>query len=89
MIRHAILFNMTPLNAVLYQKANKCCSVTDSVIMFLFDPDKVVVGSFTGMLRIFLPHSSKPDEPIDADSQLLEVQLSDPIIQVEMGKFVS
>lgn len=53
------------------------------------DYDKVVVGSFTGMLHIFSPHSAKPDEPIDADSQLLEVQLPDPIIQVEMGRFVS
>uniref|UniRef100_A0A672RFV6 Bardet-Biedl syndrome 9 n=1 Tax=Sinocyclocheilus grahami TaxID=75366 RepID=A0A672RFV6_SINGR len=51
--------------------------------------DKIVVGSFMGMLRIFSPHPAKPEEPTEADAQLLEVQLPDPIIQVEMGKFVS
>ncbi|XP_016375732.1 protein PTHB1 [Sinocyclocheilus rhinocerous] len=51
--------------------------------------DKIVVGSFMGMLRIFSPHPAKPEEPTEADAQLLEVQLPDPIIQVDMGKFVS
>uniref|UniRef100_A0AAR2LKP5 Bardet-Biedl syndrome 9 n=1 Tax=Pygocentrus nattereri TaxID=42514 RepID=A0AAR2LKP5_PYGNA len=51
--------------------------------------DKVVVGSYMGMLRIFAPHASKPAEQTVADAQLLEVQLRDPIIQVEVGKFVS
>ncbi|XP_057197220.1 uncharacterized protein LOC130558667 isoform X2 [Triplophysa rosa] len=60
-----------------------------TLLRFLSTKDKVVVGSYMGMLRIFLPHSAKPDEFMDSDSQLLEVQLSDPIIQVEMGKFVS
>uniref|UniRef100_A0A673WXD6 Bardet-Biedl syndrome 9 n=1 Tax=Salmo trutta TaxID=8032 RepID=A0A673WXD6_SALTR len=40
--------------------------------------DKIVVGSYMGMLR-----------PSPAHSQLLEVQLRDPVIQVEVGKFVS
>ncbi|XP_045064661.1 protein PTHB1 isoform X2 [Coregonus clupeaformis] len=51
--------------------------------------DKIVVGSYMGMLRIFSPHPAKPGEPSPADSQLLEVQLRDPVIQVEVGKFVS
>ncbi|XP_031432807.1 protein PTHB1 [Clupea harengus] len=51
--------------------------------------DKIVVGSYMGMLRIFLPHPSKPSEVSEADAQLLEVHLRDPIIQVELGKFVS
>lgn len=51
--------------------------------------DKIVVGSFMGMLRIFSPHPAKPDELTEADTQLLEVQLHEPIIQVELGKFVS
>uniref|UniRef100_A0A8C2IDC2 Bardet-Biedl syndrome 9 n=1 Tax=Cyprinus carpio TaxID=7962 RepID=A0A8C2IDC2_CYPCA len=51
--------------------------------------DKIVVGSFMGMLRIFSPHPAKPEEQMEADAQLLEVQFPDPIIQVEMGKFVS
>uniref|UniRef100_A0A8C1P1F2 Bardet-Biedl syndrome 9 n=1 Tax=Cyprinus carpio TaxID=7962 RepID=A0A8C1P1F2_CYPCA len=50
--------------------------------------DKIVVGSFMGMLRIFSPHPAKPEEQMEADAQLLEVQFPDPIIQVEMGKFM-
>ncbi|KAM9439745.1 protein PTHB1 isoform 1-T1 [Clarias gariepinus] len=51
--------------------------------------DKVVVGSYMGMLRIFAPHAPRPAEQSGVDAQLLEVQLRDPIIQVEVGKFVS
>ncbi|KAM9309234.1 protein PTHB1 [Pholidichthys leucotaenia] len=51
--------------------------------------DKVVVGSYMGMLRIFSPHANKSSEGGPADSQLLEVQLQNAIIQVELGKFVS
>ncbi|ROL43071.1 Protein PTHB1 [Anabarilius grahami] len=51
--------------------------------------DKIVVGSFMGMLRIFSPHPAKPDELTEADAQLLEVQFPEPVIQVELGKFVS
>ncbi|KAM9851598.1 protein PTHB1 [Aulostomus maculatus] len=53
--------------------------------------DKVVVGSYMGMLRIFSPHSNKPSEggQGSAEAQLLEVQLQNAVIQVEVGKFVS
>ncbi|XP_068179046.1 protein PTHB1 isoform X2 [Antennarius striatus] len=51
--------------------------------------DKLVVGSYMGMLRIFSPHSSKSGEEVPAEAQLLEVQLQNAIIQVEVGKFVS
>uniref|UniRef100_A0A665SWN9 Bardet-Biedl syndrome 9 n=1 Tax=Echeneis naucrates TaxID=173247 RepID=A0A665SWN9_ECHNA len=51
--------------------------------------DKVVVGSYMGMLRIFSPHTNKSSEGGVADAQLLEVQLQNAIIQVEVGKFVS
>uniref|UniRef100_A0A7N8WYQ1 Bardet-Biedl syndrome 9 n=1 Tax=Mastacembelus armatus TaxID=205130 RepID=A0A7N8WYQ1_9TELE len=51
--------------------------------------DKVVVGSYMGMLRIFSPHASKSSEGDVTDAQLLEVQLQNAIIQVEVGKFVS
>ncbi|KAF3692417.1 Protein PTHB1 Bardet-Biedl syndrome 9 protein -like protein [Channa argus] len=51
--------------------------------------DKVVVGSYMGMLRIFSPHANKSSDGGPADSQLLEVQLQNAIIQVEVGKFVS
>ncbi|KAJ8354262.1 hypothetical protein SKAU_G00218290, partial [Synaphobranchus kaupii] len=50
--------------------------------------DKIVVGSYMGLLRIFLPHAAASGES-QAEDQLLEVQLKDPIIQVEVGKFVS
>nr|XP_057909013.1 protein PTHB1 isoform X1 [Doryrhamphus excisus] len=53
--------------------------------------DKVVVGSYMGMLRIFSPHASKLSEggQGSAEAQLLEVHLQNAIIQVELGKFVS
>ncbi|XP_076837968.1 protein PTHB1 isoform X2 [Brachyhypopomus gauderio] len=51
--------------------------------------DKVVVGSYMGMLRVFAPHARQPGEGPAAGAQLLEVQMRDPIIQVEVGKFVS
>lgn len=53
--------------------------------------DKVVVGSYMGMLRIFSPHANKASEAAQdqAESQLLEVNLHNAIIQVELGKFVS
>ncbi|XP_061632773.1 protein PTHB1 isoform X2 [Phyllopteryx taeniolatus] len=53
--------------------------------------DKVVVGSYMGMLRIFSPHPAKPTEggQGSAEAQLLEVHLQNAIIQVELGKFVS
>lgn len=51
--------------------------------------DKVVVGSYMGMLRIFSPHANKSSEGAATEAQLLEVQLQNAIIQVEVGKFVS
>ncbi|XP_029958833.1 protein PTHB1 isoform X2 [Salarias fasciatus] len=51
--------------------------------------DKVVVGSYMGMLRIFSPHASKSSEGGPVEAQLLEVQLQNAVIQVEVGKFVS
>ncbi|KAG7476255.1 hypothetical protein JOB18_049679 [Solea senegalensis] len=51
--------------------------------------DKVVVGSYMGMLRILSPHSIKSSEGTVADAQLLEIHLQNAIIQVEVGKFVS
>uniref|UniRef100_UPI0037E8D519 protein PTHB1 n=1 Tax=Semicossyphus pulcher TaxID=241346 RepID=UPI0037E8D519 len=51
--------------------------------------DKVVVGSYMGMLRVFSPHANKSSEGGPMEAQLLEVQLQNAIIQVEAGKFVS
>uniref|UniRef100_A0A3B3U5I3 Bardet-Biedl syndrome 9 n=1 Tax=Poecilia latipinna TaxID=48699 RepID=A0A3B3U5I3_9TELE len=49
---------------------------------------KIVVGSYMGMLRIFSPNANKLSDGGMAESQLLEVQLQNAIIQVEVGKFV-
>nr|XP_015212539.1 PREDICTED: protein PTHB1 isoform X2 [Lepisosteus oculatus] len=51
--------------------------------------DKIVVGSYMGLLRVFSPRPSKPGGTLEPEEQLLEVQLRDPVIQVEVGKFVS
>ncbi|NXL32338.1 PTHB1 protein, partial [Glaucidium brasilianum] len=51
--------------------------------------DKIIVGSYMGYLRIFNPHPVKPGDRIQPEDLLLEVQLQEPILQVEVGKFVS
>ncbi|XP_072454967.1 protein PTHB1 isoform X2 [Notamacropus eugenii] len=51
--------------------------------------DKIVVGSYTGYLRIFSPNPVKIGDGAQAEDLLLEVHLRDPILQVEVGKFVS
>ncbi|NXO57315.1 PTHB1 protein, partial [Aramus guarauna] len=51
--------------------------------------DKIIVGSYMGYLRIFNPHPVKPGDGLQAEDLLLEVQLREPILQVEVGKFVS
>ncbi|XP_036102590.1 protein PTHB1 isoform X3 [Molossus molossus] len=51
--------------------------------------DKIIVGSFMGYLRIFSPHPVKTGDGAQAEDLLLEVHLRDPILQVEVGKFVS
>lgn len=51
--------------------------------------DKIIVGSYMGFLRIYNPHPVKPGDAMQAEDLLLEVQLSEPILQVEVGKFVS
>ncbi|XP_072859901.1 protein PTHB1 isoform X2 [Pogona vitticeps] len=51
--------------------------------------DKIIVGSYMGFLRIYNPHPIKPGDAMQAEDLLLEVQLSEPVLQVEVGKFVS
>lgn len=65
------------------------CKGNEFFYLFKHFTDKIVVGSYMGMLRIFSPHANKSDEGGPADAQLLEVQLQNAIIQVEVGKFVS
>ncbi|NXX93256.1 PTHB1 protein, partial [Centropus bengalensis] len=51
--------------------------------------DKIIVGSYMGYLRIFNPQPVKPGDGVQPEDLLLEVQLQEPILQVEVGKFVS
>ncbi|NXY86699.1 PTHB1 protein, partial [Alcedo cyanopectus] len=51
--------------------------------------DKIIVGSYMGYLRIFNPHPVKAGDEVQPEDLLLEVQLQEPILQVEVGKFVS
>ncbi|XP_030830268.1 protein PTHB1 [Strongylocentrotus purpuratus] len=50
--------------------------------------DKIIVGSFNGVLRIYQPQPSK-GEHLKAEDVVLEAQLQQPILQVETGRFVS
>ncbi|XP_071822980.1 protein PTHB1-like isoform X3 [Apostichopus japonicus] len=50
--------------------------------------EKVIVGSYQGILRIYTPQSGKGSN-LQAEDVLLEQQLPLPILQVEAGKFVS
>ena len=52
--------------------------------------DKIVVGSHSGILRIYQPTSSDPDSITShhATDLLLEKNLGMPIVQVDIGKFV-
>ncbi|CAF3434621.1 unnamed protein product [Rotaria sp. Silwood1] len=53
--------------------------------------NKIVVGSHQGILRIYSPSSSQSDSITNnhANDLLLEKNLGMPIIQIEIGKFVS
>ncbi|XP_027622663.1 protein PTHB1 isoform X2 [Tupaia chinensis] len=51
--------------------------------------DKIIVGSFMGYLRIFNPQPVRTGDGAQAEDLLLEVHLRDPVLQVEVGKFVS
>jgi Bardet-Biedl syndrome 9 protein len=51
---------------------------------FSLDIDKIITGSFSGIIRIFKPHRSK----YQAIDLLLEQQVDGPVIQIEIGKFI-
>ncbi|XP_072033738.1 protein PTHB1-like isoform X2 [Amphiura filiformis] len=50
--------------------------------------DKVIVGSFNGILRIYQPRPAK-GENFKAEDVMLEVQMQFPILQLAAGRFVS
>jgi len=86
-----LLSSMTKDTVKMLRSIQYHCSRPHLCVVYAVLADKVVVGSYMGMLRLFSPHSSKAGEGAQsqADHQLLEVQLPHPIIQVEVGKFVS
>ena len=47
--------------------------------------DKIIVGSYHGILRIFMPRTAE----FKAEDLMLEIQMTQPILQVEAGHFVS
>ncbi|XP_078716769.1 protein PTHB1 isoform X1 [Lampetra fluviatilis] len=51
--------------------------------------DKIIVGSFSGYLRIFSPQPAKPGAGFHPDDLILEVHLQQPVLHVEAGKFIS
>lgn len=50
----------------------------------LCSTDKIVVGSFKGLVRIYLPH---PPE-YSPDHVILERDMGAPVLQVAVGRFV-
>ena len=55
-------------------------------------PDKIVVGSFHGILRIYNPRPLKTEDGwtgFQPEDVMCETHLQHPIVQVEAGKFVS
>ncbi|NXE50515.1 PTHB1 protein, partial [Casuarius casuarius] len=66
-----------------------CVADVDNSGQGKFRINKIIVGSYMGYLRIFNPHPVKPGDGVQAEDLLLEVQLREPILQVEVGKFVS
>jgi hypothetical protein len=52
-------------------------------LLYVLLPDKIITGSFSGMLRIFYPRQSG----YKIDDLMLEVQLDQPILQLEAGRF--
>jgi len=54
--------------------------------------DKIVIGSYHGILRIFNPKPTKTDSGWSGfrpEDVLLESSLQSPILQIEAGKYVS
>lgn len=47
--------------------------------------DKIVTGSYSGVIRIFLPHKRE----YNMNDLMLEEELDEPILQVEAGRFLA
>uniref|UniRef100_UPI00358E6E57 protein PTHB1 isoform X1 n=1 Tax=Myxine glutinosa TaxID=7769 RepID=UPI00358E6E57 len=51
--------------------------------------DKIIIGSFAGLLRVFLPQPCQPGTTYKPNDLLLEHQLEQAILQITSGRFVS
>uniref|UniRef100_A0A8C4WWA7 Uncharacterized protein n=1 Tax=Eptatretus burgeri TaxID=7764 RepID=A0A8C4WWA7_EPTBU len=51
--------------------------------------DKIIIGSFAGLLRVFLPQPCQPGTTYTPNDLLLEHQLEQAILQIASGRFVS
>ncbi|KAJ8019984.1 Protein PTHB1 [Holothuria leucospilota] len=69
----------------IFGHSNLCVANIDNAPSQL---DKVIVGSYQGIVRIYSPQSGKA-ESLKAEDVFLEQQLQHPILQLEVGKFVS
>lgn len=75
-------------------KSNRICFLFFALLklrdLFVVYLDKIVVGSHSGILRIYNPSSSDPDSITShhATDLLLEKNLGMPIVQIEIGNFV-
>ena len=56
-------------------------------MVYLYAPytDKIVVGSYQGILRVYSPHAGA----FTPAHLMIEVNLVDPILQLSLGAFVS
>lgn len=59
-------------------------STYDLMMIFGCVADKLIVGSFQGLIRIYEPHPPA----FSADHVILERQMSSPVLQVAAGRFV-
>ena len=67
-------------------------NLTISSYLSFYISDKIVIGSYHGILRIFNPKPTKTDggwSGFKPEDVLLESSLQQPILQLEAGRFVS
>lgn len=70
--------------SVLY---NMYCLVYGKDTFLIYFTERIAVGSFSGILRIYNPHHA--GEGFKPEQLLLEQNLGAPILQLACGKFVT
>ncbi|KFM77233.1 Protein PTHB1, partial [Stegodyphus mimosarum] len=72
---------------------DKGCLVVGNIDNSVDKSDKLITGSYSGVLRIFKPQPLKQEDgtysPFRPDDLLLEAQLSSPIIHLGIGILAS